>query len=136
MEKGGHSCGCGHEHVKISASARWTVTLAVVCAGAVFLRPLVARKIILRGDGYLNYGMLGEAVRQYRKALLLDPREDRARNWLGYALHKSGKIKEAIEIYERAVEKNPENVVAWQYTAQWRDTTPEELTPGLYFDAS
>jgi hypothetical protein len=27
-----------------------------------------------------------------------------------------------------------EDVVAWQYTAQWRDATPEELTPRFYFD--
>jgi hypothetical protein len=27
-----------------------------------------------------------------------------------------------------------DEVVAWQYTAQWRDATPEELTPGFYFE--
>jgi hypothetical protein len=27
-----------------------------------------------------------------------------------------------------------DDVVAWQDTAQWRDATPEELTPGFYFD--
>ena len=106
----GESC---HRHRELSPLTRWLVTAAVITMAAVLLRPPIARQVIVRGDGYLNYGMFQDAVRQYRKAIFIDPRQDRARNWLGYALQKSERTEEAIRVYRQAIEINPDNVVAW-----------------------
>jgi len=100
------------EHIELSQGKRWLATLLILGLGLVILRPFFVSGAIRRGDGYLGYGMHKDAIREYRKALLLSPTSDRAHNWLGYAYKQSGRTKEAIAVYLKALTINSENIIA------------------------
>jgi tetratricopeptide (TPR) repeat protein len=57
-------------------------------------------------------GDLATAERAYRRALELDPRDDRAMNNLGNVMAMLQKPGRALELYQAAVEVNPRNAAA------------------------
>jgi tetratricopeptide (TPR) repeat protein len=52
-------------------------------------------------------GMNEDAIKQFEKALQLDPKHPYAYNDLGYALERLGKYNVAIEKYKEAIRLNP-----------------------------
>lgn len=90
--------------------------LTTFCFALVFLtvfKPFIVNQIVIRGDGYIGFGMYGDAIRQYKKALLLSPKAINARNWLAYAYKMSGNGKEALKTYESSLRITPSNIVAY-----------------------
>jgi regulator of sirC expression with transglutaminase-like and TPR domain len=63
--------------------------------------------------GDVDFDPLEKELEMYRLALEILPTFDRARNNLGVALRRRGRIDEAIEQYRIAVEHNPKNAEAW-----------------------
>jgi tetratricopeptide (TPR) repeat protein len=57
-------------------------------------------------------GRMNEAIKQYERALELDPDFARAHNYLGNALVQVGRLPDAIEHYEQAVRIRPDFVHA------------------------
>ena len=57
---------------------------------------------------FKSQGMLGEAVKHYRKALQIEPNDSDTHNNLGNALKLQGKIDEAIEHYRKALRIDPD----------------------------
>ena len=55
-----------------------------------------------------NQGRYPEAIREWEKALKIDPENPKAQNNLGIALVKSGKVPDGIAHLERAVQLKPE----------------------------
>ncbi len=85
-----------------------TVTLLLAS-----FRSFVADQIRLKGDGYMGYNMVEDAIRQYRKAAILDPANSQIRTRLGYAYKRASDRESAIKAYEKAVELDPQNIVAY-----------------------
>lgn len=63
----------------------------------------------LLGNAYTQAGNLGKAEAAYRKAAELDPAERSYARGLGQTLFSEGKYAEALEIYQRLAEAEPED---------------------------
>ncbi|MCK4463742.1 MAG: tetratricopeptide repeat protein, partial [Candidatus Omnitrophica bacterium] len=87
-------------------------TCIFICFFLVLFRPFIASQLATKGAGYLGYNMYKDAIRQYKKALILDPKNSEIMNWLGYAYKGIGKINIAIDTYKKAIEINPKNTEA------------------------
>lgn len=68
-----------------------------------------ARAILVRAIQLHQAGKFGEAIREYRRYLALDPENFLARANLGAALARQGKYTEAIEEYKKALKIRPDN---------------------------
>jgi len=74
-----------------------------------------------------------EAIRNYRLALELDPRDVAAHNNLGWILASQGRIAEAVPHFERALALNPEDENARRNLDQARQIlsrSPRRAAPG------
>jgi len=87
-----------------------TVTLLLV-----IFRSFVADQIRLKGDGYMGYNMFKDAIRQYRKAVVLDPASSQIRTCLGYAYKRASDRKNAMKAYKKAVELDSQNIIAYHH---------------------
>lgn len=88
-------------------------------AKAVELDPRSSRAILSRGVG--NYylppafgGGVEKAIKDFEKAIELDPRSAEAHLWLGIALRKAGRTREALQAIQRSLELNPNRLWARQ----------------------
>ncbi len=62
------------------------------------------------------------AIEEFRKAIDLDPRSDQAHLWLGLALRKANRNREARQALARALELNPRRI----WAKQQLDKTPAQ----------
>ncbi len=65
----------------------------------------------------VSKGQITESLPQWRKAVDLDPEDEKARVNLGFALDHQGLIDEAIEQYRKAIEIAPEHASAYDNLA-------------------
>jgi len=91
----------------------YVITLIFILCFFTFFRPFIANQITKRGDGYLGFDMNQDAIRQYKKALLLEPKKINTKNWLAYAYSRSGRMEEAIKTYIDSLRLSPANIVAY-----------------------
>ena len=87
--------------------------------------PKLAAAYVSRGVGnyYLPSGFGGGldlAIRDFQKAIELNPKSDEAYLWLGLALRKSNRSVEARKAFSKSLELNPNRV----WTKQQLDKTP------------
>jgi tetratricopeptide (TPR) repeat protein len=94
-------------------------------AKAIELDPKNAAAYVSRGVG--NYyvpsslgGGIDLAIRDFQKAIELNPRSDEAYLWLGLAMRKSNRNAEARKAFARSLELNPNRV----WTKQQLEKTP------------
>ena len=64
-----------------------------------------------QGERYNEAAKFADAIDQFEKALIIDPRKPEAYINLGYALHMSTQYDRAVEVFEKALEYDPENTV-------------------------
>jgi tetratricopeptide (TPR) repeat protein len=86
---------------------------------ALQLDPKSSVNYLARGVGnyYLPQGLGGGldlAIKDFQKAIELDPRSSEAQLWLGLALRKQNKNAEARQAFQKALELNPARVWAKQ----------------------
>jgi Flp pilus assembly protein TadD len=60
------------------------------------------------------------AIRDFQKAIELNPKSDEAYLWLGLAFRKSGKNAEARKAFLKSIELNPNRI----WTGQQLEKTP------------
>ncbi len=96
----------------ITKSKRIFLTFIFVCVSFIMFRPFVVSQMVARGDGYFGYNMLKDAVREYKKVLIIDPDNSNVMNWLGYAYERMGDIDAAISTYKKAIEADPKDIIA------------------------
>jgi len=58
-----------------------------------------------------DLGRREEAVAEYRKAILLDPKDASVHNTLAWALYEMGRLKEAEEVYRKALALDPNSAL-------------------------
>ena len=92
--------------------------------------PKLAAAYVSRGVG--NYylpsafgGGIDLAIRDFQKAIELNPKSDEAYLWLGLALRKSGRNAEARSAFSKSLELNPNRL----WTKQQLEKVPRELIP-------
>jgi tetratricopeptide (TPR) repeat protein len=79
------------------------------------LKPATASPgLILLGDVYEALHMHPEAIDAYRKALLLEPANVRAKQQLGVTLKDHLQLKEALAIFEELRSQNPNDPLPWR----------------------
>jgi tetratricopeptide (TPR) repeat protein len=66
----------------------------------------------ISGDKFYNHGDLPEAVREYEKALILDPNNINALNSLGVCYANLGQLEEAVQSFHRVLALSPEDFMA------------------------
>ena len=74
-----------------------------------FLSPGKARPRYNLGTIYHRHGDIDSAIKEYKKAVGIDPSFYLALNNLGYAYFKKGLFKEAINEYKKALEFSPKD---------------------------
>ena len=102
-----------HFELKIKTRTKWIISIIMIFLSLYLLKPFIINQIVLKGDGYLSYGIFKDAERQYKKALFFNPNLMETWNWLGYAYKQGGKTQKAIETYKKAIEINPINMIAY-----------------------
>ncbi len=60
-----------------------------------------------RGNNALKDGLVDVAIREYRQAVAIDPKDPKNQYNLGFALVKAGQRDEAIGYFEKAIELDP-----------------------------
>jgi tetratricopeptide (TPR) repeat protein len=86
----------------------------------------------LRGEFYDRQKMYDQAEVQFRKALVIDPRNPAVLNYLGYMLAEQGqKLPEALKMIRQAVDLEPQNgayldSLGWAYFKSGQYTEAEE----------
>ena len=86
---------------------RWIIVIVVIVSVFFIFNDFIVSQILNRGDSYYGFGMLNDAIREYKKVLLLDSDNEEALNWLGYSYLKLGDHENAKRFYERAIRLNP-----------------------------
>lgn len=64
-----------------------------------------------QGEQFNEAAKFEDAIAEFEKALVIDPRKPDAYINLGYAFHMSGQYDRAIEVFEQAYEYSPDNEV-------------------------
>ncbi len=109
------------------------ITFIFILCFFVFFKPFLVRQIIIRGDGYFGFDMFNDAIRQYNKALLLEPKNIEAKNWLAYTYKRAGKPKEAVKTYEDSLRLTPNNIVAYYELGMIYAVKKDFATAKTYF---
>lgn len=91
---------------------KFVLTFLFICFSFFLFRAFVVRQLISRADAFFSFCMFEDATRQYRKAILLDPKNNYARNWLAYTYDKIGDTEAAISTYKKAIEVDSQNRIA------------------------
>jgi superkiller protein 3 len=97
----------------IEKAKRIFLSIVFMCFSLMLFRPFTVNQLMRRGDGYLGYNMYKDAVREYKKALILSPYNTNIMNWLGYTYQNMGEMEKSISIYKRAIDADPQNIIAY-----------------------
>jgi len=87
-------------------------TLVLIFVSAFLFKPFVVARISDRGYGYLGFNLYKDAIRQYKKAIILDPKNTQIMDWLGYAYRYAGEKENAVRIYKKALTVDPHDIIA------------------------
>lgn len=105
------SCNCNGGSI-LSLKTRWFVALIIVASLFFIFKGFIVRQILNRAISYYGFDMYQDAVREYKKVLLLERDNEEALNWMAYSYAKMGRKQKAIEIYKKAITFNPRNYCA------------------------
>ncbi|HTM52325.1 MAG TPA: tetratricopeptide repeat protein [Bryobacteraceae bacterium] len=101
--------------VNVLAGLKYGKKAQEAIAAALQRDPKLAAAYVSRGVG--NYylpsafgGGVDLAIRDFQKAIELDPKSDEAYLWLGLAMRKSGRNSEARSAFTKSLELNPNRV--------------------------
>jgi len=98
---------------KIEKGKKIFFSFIFICFLFFAFRLFIVGQLVAKGDSYLGYKMYKDAIRQYKKALLLDSGNSNIANWLGYAYECSGDLYKAFLIYKKNTENDPGNFIPY-----------------------
>ncbi|MEE8105106.1 MAG: tetratricopeptide repeat protein [Planctomycetota bacterium] len=71
------------------------------------------RAIVSLGLDYWLQGRMPKAIKKFKEALKIDPKDDLIYTFMGDVHYDNKKLKDAIRAYKKAVAINPKNFTAW-----------------------
>jgi tetratricopeptide (TPR) repeat protein len=109
MTRGEPKCDCvdGHEH--IGPVERWLFSVVFLAVVLFFMKPAMVGQLVNRANAYSTFSLHDDAIRQYKKAIILDKTNGYAWIGLGDSLKADGQKEQAIKAYRNAVHIEPKN---------------------------
>ena len=98
--------------IEIGRKGNYIISAALLAVSFIALRPALAYLLARRAGDYMSAVIVPEAARTYRKALIFNGKDIDSRNWLAYCYSLMGQRDKAVAEYERAIELDPDDVVA------------------------
>ncbi len=105
-----HPCAPFHKGEILDNTIKALDHLAFLGPGSIVVFDSVTLNI--SGDKLYNHGDVKGAVREYEKALLLDPNNINALNSLGVCYANMGQLSQAVESFHRVLALSPEDFMA------------------------
>lgn len=98
--------------IEIGRKKNYVISAVLIAVSLIALRPALAYLLYRRAGDYMSARLVPDAARTYRKTLTFNGKDVDSRNWLAYCYALMGRKDKAIAEYERAIELDPDNVVA------------------------
>ncbi len=98
--------------IEIGKAKNYIITAVFIAITFAVLEPFVAYLLYKRAGDYMTATLVKDAARTYRKTLFLNPEDLDSRNWLAYCNHLMGKKDKAVSEYKKAIDLDPDDVVA------------------------
>jgi tetratricopeptide (TPR) repeat protein len=91
---------------------RWSISIIIVLAILFALKPLIINHILVRAEAYASYGLYNNSVRECKKVLFFDPKNERAWDTLGSSYKCQEDLDNAVYTYLNALNIDPTNRIA------------------------
>jgi len=110
-----HDCSCdhghdhAHDHNPLSFSYRWILSILIIGALLVFLKPFIVGQMLVRVTSYSANASYHDAVRICNKIIAIDPYNKQAWTSLGYAYMDMSQTDMAIAAFDRVLLLNPDD---------------------------
>lgn len=109
-----HTSCCHNHHSKdqTGITKKWLFSLGFVFVLILLTKPFMADQLIQRADAYYCFGLYDDAIRQYKKAILLNRANSDIWVSLGNSFQAEGEVDKAIAAFKYAVKVAPEDRAA------------------------
>jgi len=98
--------------IEIGKKGNYFISAVLIAASFLALRPALAYLLYRRAGDYMSASLVPDAARTYRKTLTFNEKDVDSRNWLAYCYTLTGRTDKAVDEYKKAVEMDPDDVVA------------------------
>ncbi|MFZ0034520.1 MAG: tetratricopeptide repeat protein [Sedimentisphaerales bacterium] len=113
MDHNHTNCCCNHYSKDQTRIARKRIfSLGFVLVIVLLIKPFMADQLIKRADAYYTFGFYDDAIRQYKKAILLSKADSDIWINLGDCFKAKSEVGEAIAAFREAVNVAPEDRAA------------------------
>src|SRR4030042_272575 len=113
MEHNHTNCCCSpHTKEQTGIARKRFFTAGFVLILVFIAKPLITDQLIQRADAYYCFGLYDDAIRQYKKSLLLNRADSDIWVSLGQSFEAKREINKAIAIFKEAVKIAPEDRAA------------------------
>jgi len=114
-----HADGCGcqhdhdhahsHDHAFLSLTQRWMLTVLIVVALCVFLRPFIISQMLVRVTSYAASNFYEDAIRLCDKVIAIDRKNVQAWTSLGYVYMDLSQTDRAIAAFDKVLFLKPDD---------------------------
>lgn len=98
--------------IEIGKKGNYIISAVLIAVTLVALRPALAYLLYRRAGDYMSARLVQDAARTYRKTLTFNEKDIDSRNWLAYCYSLTGQEDKAVFEYKKAIELDPDDVVA------------------------
>ena len=98
--------------IEIGKKGNYIISAVLIAVSFVALRPVLAYLLYRRAGDYMSAVIPADAARTYRKTLTFNEKDVDSRNWLAYCYTLTGQPDKAVIEYKKAIELDPDNIVA------------------------
>jgi tetratricopeptide (TPR) repeat protein len=128
-------CCCGHHNKDQTAITKKRLfSLGFVLVLTLLIKPFMADQLIKRADAYYCSGLYDDAIRQYKKAILLSKADSDIWVSLGNSFEAKKEVNKAIAAFREAVKAAPEDRAANFYLGMALATSKDYHSALAYFE--
>jgi tetratricopeptide (TPR) repeat protein len=128
-------CCCGyHSKDQTAITKKRLFSLGFVLILTLLIKPFMADQLIKRADAYYCSGLYDDAIRQYKKAILLSKADSDIWVSLGNSFEAKKEVNKAIAAFREAVKVVPEDRAANFYLGMALATSKNYNAAVAYFE--
>ncbi|MDD3374798.1 MAG: hypothetical protein PHY73_03620 [Candidatus Omnitrophica bacterium] len=110
MKTNENTCSCGHGSTgQLKLWHRWALVGYVIVVSFFAMKPLIVRQLLSRAVSYSSAGLHDNAIRIYKKAILIESRNANLWGDLGYEYRTIEDIDRATDAYRQSIKIDPTN---------------------------